>query len=64
MALTGYEKNLSEFTRDELRKIATTYGISLSRIIEDKINKGPLIKLIEENILYKNAGKVYFREEG
>ena len=54
-ALTGYEKNLSEFTRDELRKIAKTYGISLSKIIENKINKDSLIKLIEENELYKKA---------
>jgi hypothetical protein len=36
MALTGYEKNLSEFTRDELRKIATTYGISLSKLLKIK----------------------------
>jgi hypothetical protein len=54
-ALTGYEKNLSEFTRDELREIAKTYGISLRQIIENKINKDSLIKLIEENELYKKA---------
>ena len=58
-ALTGYEKNLSEFTRDELREIAKTYGISLRQIIENKINKDSLIKLIEENELYKNLENIY-----
>jgi hypothetical protein len=55
MALTGYEKSLSEFTRDELRTIASTYGISLRRIIEERVNKSQLINLIEKNELYKKA---------
>lgn len=53
--LTGYEKPLNQFTRDELRGIAVNYGIKLSTIIEGRLNKSEVIALIQENVLYKTA---------
>ena len=54
--LTGYEKNsLESYTRDEVRGIAINYGIPLSRIIKEKINKAELIDQIRNNSNYIKA---------
>lgn len=53
--LTGYEKPLEKFTRDELRGIAVNYGIKLSVIIEGRLNKSEVISLIQKNARYKAA---------
>jgi hypothetical protein len=53
--LTGYEKPLDKFTRDELRGIAGNYGIKLSTIISQKLNKSEVISLIQKNPNYKAA---------
>lgn len=53
--LTGYEKPLSQFTRDELRGIAVNYGIKLSTIINQRLNKEEVVSLIKKNPNYKFA---------
>lgn len=55
-SLSGYEKpSLEEYTRDQLRGIAANYGISLRRVIEEKLNKSELINEIRSNENYINA---------
>jgi hypothetical protein len=53
--LTGYEKPLNQFTRDELRGIAVNYGIRLSTIINERLNKEEVVSLIKKNPNYKFA---------
>lgn len=53
--LTGYEKPLDKFTRDELRGIAVNYGVKLSTIIEGRLTKSEVVSLIQKNTLYKAA---------
>lgn len=57
--LTGYEKpSLENYTRDELRGIAKNYGMPLSKIIEQKLNKAQLIEEIRKNKNYQKAKPV------
>ena len=57
--ITGYEKpSLDNYTRDELRVIAKTYGIPLSKVIEQKLNKAQLIEEIKKNQNYQKAAPV------
>ena len=37
-------KALTDYTRDQLRQIAKTFGIPLRRIIEERLNKSDLIE--------------------
>ncbi len=55
-SLSGYEKpSLEDYSRDQLRGIARNYGIPLSKIIQEKLNKSELIDEIRSNQNYINA---------
>lgn len=54
MALTGLEKPLEQYNRDDIRKIAVLYGIPLSRIISQKLTKAQVIDAIRNSPKYQN----------
>ncbi len=51
-------KALTDYTRDQLRQIAKTFGIPLRRIIEEKLNKSDLIEKIKENPDYQKQTQI------
>ena len=53
MALTGFEKPLDQYNRDEIRKIAVPYGIPLSKIITQKLTKAQVIDAIRNSPKYQ-----------
>ena len=53
MALTGFEKPLDQYNRDEIRKIAVLYGIPLSKIITQKLTKAQVIDAIRNSPKYQ-----------
>lgn len=53
MALTGLEKPLDQYNRDEIRKIAVLYGIPLNKIISQKLNKAQVIDAIRSSPKYQ-----------
>jgi len=57
MALTRFEKPLEEYNRDDIRKIAGLYGIKLSTIITQKLNKSDVIELIKNTEKYKKESQ-------
>lgn len=63
MALTGYEKSLSQYTKSELIQIARTYSVyyttesGVGKIGSyDRLSKNELIDLIEKDRDYQRAG--------
>jgi hypothetical protein len=53
MSLTGFEKPLEQYNRDDIRKIAVLYGIPLSSIISQKLTKAQVIDAIRNNAKYQ-----------
>jgi hypothetical protein len=51
-------KALTDYTRDQLRQIAKTFGIPLRRIIEERLNKSDLIEKIKENPDYQKQTQI------
>ena len=63
MALTGYEKSLSQYTKSELVQIARTYSVyyrsesGVGKIgVYDRLTKDQLINLIKNDRDYQKAG--------
>lgn len=63
MALTGYERSLSQYTKSELVQIARTYSVyyttesGVGKIgVYDKLTKDQLISLIKNDKDYQKAG--------
>ena len=63
MALTGYEKSLSQYTKSELVQIAKTYSVyyrsesGVGKIgVYDRLTKDQLINLIKNDRDYQKAG--------
>lgn len=57
MSITGFEKPLEQYNRDEIRKIAVLYGIPLSSIISQKLTKAQVIDAIRNNAKYQEKQK-------